>query len=358
MALRVALGLPKWTPNIVLMKIAGQELLSEKNQEISGAVLYQATCQWCSFSHDQNCNPSIKLIKRDEVMTANLLTDLDTSTDHIIAFPDTLISRTVGKGEAHRILMETALQSLSHLWIEERRKRLNASNFVFVCNRLPHAKCDNIVKNILYSNFESSGMKYGKKHEKDAIEELKKMGIKIKSSGLFIDENLPFLAATPDGLIDDDGTVEIKCPSSCSDLTPEESILKRKITLRTIDKKNNKIKEPTTVKQVQSFLGLTGYFRKYIKDYSKISKPLSDLTRKENQFVFGIQQKEAFEKLKKIMSEGPVLRIYKYGRRTELRTDASKQGYGAVLGKLHPIYYVSKKTSPAEEKYDNYEVQL
>ncbi|GFS75449.1 retrovirus-related Pol polyprotein from transposon 297 [Trichonephila clavipes] len=64
-----------------------------------------------------------------------------------------------------------------------------------------------------------------------------------------------------------------------------------------------KFPEPTTIKQVQSFLGLTGYFRKCIKDYSKIAKPLSDLTRKENLFVFGIQQKEAFEKLKKIMSK-------------------------------------------------------
>ncbi|GBM92054.1 hypothetical protein AVEN_95630-1 [Araneus ventricosus] len=70
-----------------------------------------------------------------------------------------------------------------------------------------------------------------------------------------------------------------------------------------------KFPEPTTVKQVQSFLGLTGYFRKYIKDYSKVAKPLSGFTRKENQFVFGAQQKEEFEKLKKIMSEGPVLRI-------------------------------------------------
>ncbi|GBN23918.1 hypothetical protein AVEN_65783-1 [Araneus ventricosus] len=69
------------------------------------------------------------------------------------------------------------------------------------------------------------------------IDELKKMGIKLKSTGLFIDENLPFLAATPDEIIDDDGTVEIKCLSSCSDLTPEESILKRKITFWTIDKK-------------------------------------------------------------------------------------------------------------------------
>ncbi|GBM47859.1 Retrovirus-related Pol polyprotein from transposon 17.6 [Araneus ventricosus] len=70
-----------------------------------------------------------------------------------------------------------------------------------------------------------------------------------------------------------------------------------------------KFPEPTTVKQVQSVLGLIGYFRKYIKDYSKIAKPSSDLTRKENPFIFGAKQKEAFEILKKIISEEPVLRI-------------------------------------------------
>ncbi|GFY03972.1 retrovirus-related Pol polyprotein from transposon 17.6 [Trichonephila clavipes] len=96
-----------------------------------------------------------------------------------------------------------------------------------------------------------------------------------------------------------------------------------------------KFPETTTIKQVQSFLGLTGYFR---------------------------NKKEAFEKLKKIMSEGPILHIYKYGRKTELHTDAYKQGYGAILlqeaedGKLHPVYYMSKKTNTAEEKYDSYEL--
>ncbi|GFW61071.1 retrovirus-related Pol polyprotein from transposon 297 [Trichonephila clavipes] len=120
-----------------------------------------------------------------------------------------------------------------------------------------------------------------------------------------------------------------------------------------------KFPEPTTIKQVQSFLGLTGYFRKYIKDYSKIAKPLNDLTRKKNLFVFGTQQKEAFEKLKKIMSEAPILHLYKYGRKTELHTDACKQGYGTILlqeaedGKLHPVYYMSKKTNTTEEKYDS-----
>ncbi|GFS39187.1 transposon Tf2-9 polyprotein [Trichonephila inaurata madagascariensis] len=64
------------------------------------------------------------------------------------------------------------------------------------------------------------------------------------------------------------------------------------------------------------------------------------------------------------MSEGPLLHIYKYGRRTELHTDACKQGYGAILlqeaedGKLHPVYYMSKKTNTAEEKYDSYELEV
>ncbi|GFY78096.1 transposon Tf2-9 polyprotein [Trichonephila inaurata madagascariensis] len=95
-----------------------------------------------------------------------------------------------------------------------------------------------------------------------------------------------------------------------------------------------------------------------------IAKPLSDLTRNENPFVFGTLQKSAFEKLKNIMSEGPLLHIYKYGRRTELHTDACKQGYGAILlqeaedGKLHPVYYMSKKTNTAEEKYDSYELEV
>ncbi|GFV86603.1 retrovirus-related Pol polyprotein from transposon 17.6 [Trichonephila clavipes] len=62
---------------------------------------------------------------------------------------------------------------------------------------------------------------------------------------------------------------------------------------------------PTTVKQVQSFLGLTGYFRKFIPAYSQIAKPLSDLTRKDNPFMFEQPQMEAFEKLKKLLTESP-----------------------------------------------------
>ncbi|GBL65388.1 Retrovirus-related Pol polyprotein from transposon 17.6, partial [Araneus ventricosus] len=121
---------------------------------------------------------------------------------------------------------------------------------------------------------------------------------------------------------------------------------------------------PTTVKQVQSFLGLTSYFRKFIPAYSKIAKPLSDLIRSDNPFVFEQSQIEAFEKLKKLLTESPVLSIFQQGKTTELHTDASQQGYGAVLlqeaedGKLHPVQYMSKKTTPAEEKYSSYELEV
>ncbi|GFX55706.1 hypothetical protein TNCV_3427771 [Trichonephila clavipes] len=186
------------------------------------------------------------------------------------------------------------------------------------------------------------------KNEQEGLEKLKiifevakKYGLEIKFKKCqFLKKKIEFL-----GHIVESGTIK---PS------PTKTLAVRKFP------------EPTTIKQVQSFLGLTGYFRKYIKDYSKIAKPLSDLTRKENLFVFffGTQQKEAFEKLKKIMSEGPILHLYKYGRKTELHTDACKQGYGAILlqeaedGKLHPVYYMSKKTNTAEEKYDSYELEV
>ncbi|GFX21094.1 retrovirus-related Pol polyprotein from transposon 17.6 [Trichonephila clavipes] len=178
------------------------------------------------------------------------------------------------------------------------------------------------------------------KNEQEGLEKLKiifevakKYGLEIKFKKCqFLKKKIEFL-----GHIVESGTIK---PS------PTKTLAVRKFP------------EPTTIKQVQSFLGLTGYFRKYIKDYSKIAKPLSDLTRKENLFVFGIQQKEAFEKLKKIMSEGPILHLYKYGRKTELHTDAYKQGYGVILlqeaedGKLHvekDKYSRRKKTMQKKE---------
>lgn len=124
-------------------------------------------------------------------------------------------------------------------------------------------------------------------------------------------------------------------------------------------------KEPSTVKHFEQFLGLTGYFRKFIQGYSTIAKPLSDLKRKECKFVFGPAQKSAFEILKKKLCEDPVLRIYREDAETQLHTDASKAGFGAILmqkdaqdDKFHPVYYMSEKTSRDEERMDSYMLEV
>lgn len=119
------------------------------------------------------------------------------------------------------------------------------------------------------------------------------------------------------------------------------------------------------VKDVQSFLGLTGYFRKFICGYSIIARPLTNLLKKDNKFKFETLEQEAFEKLKLSLSSSPVLKLYRVGAETELHTDASSLGYGAILlqrdnldGAFHPVYYASGKTTPAEENYPSYELEV
>lgn len=126
-----------------------------------------------------------------------------------------------------------------------------------------------------------------------------------------------------------------------------------------------KYPEPRTVEQVQSFLGLTGYFRKFIPQYAIHARPLSQLLKNNVKFEFGKEQRDAFERLKDALIENSVLKLYRVGAETELHTDACMNGLCVVLlqkdsedGKFHPIYYASWKTSPAEEKYTSYELEM
>ncbi|GFY77952.1 hypothetical protein TNIN_250031 [Trichonephila inaurata madagascariensis] len=110
--------------------------------------------------------------------------------------------------------------------------------------------------------------------------------------------------------------------------------------------------------------GLTGYFRKFIPAYSVIAKPLSDLLRKDTPFNFDVKQKASFDELKRLCQK-PVLGIYRQNCETEIHTDASIDGLAAVLlqrssddNSLHPIYYMSRKTSETERKYSSYELEV
>ena len=123
--------------------------------------------------------------------------------------------------------------------------------------------------------------------------------------------------------------------------------------------------EPRTEKQLQRFLGLASYFRKFIRGYAKIAKLLSDLLKQERRFTFGEKQQAAFHELRCALTKPPGLQLYRQTRETEQHTDASKDGYGAILlqwdekrENLHPIYYMSRKTTSAEEKYRSYELEF
>ena len=82
---------------------------------------------------------------------------------------------------------------------------------------------------------------------------------------------------------------------------------------------------------MQSFLGMAGVHRRHIKDFSKIARPLSELTKKENAYVWTDQCQEAFDILKEKLMTHPVLRIVEWDKPFFLTTDANKYALGGVL---------------------------
>ncbi|GFX05507.1 transposon Tf2-9 polyprotein [Trichonephila clavipes] len=126
--------------------------------------------------------------------------------------------------------------------------------------------------------------------------------------------------------------------------------------------------QPQTPRQLQSFIGLTSYFRKFIPNYARIARSLSDLLRDNVKFKFGPTEIASFQELKNILSENPVLHVFQQGYPLELHTDASSLGFGAVLlqksddGLFHPlslsIHYFSRKPTVQQEKYSSYELEV
>lgn len=109
---------------------------------------------------------------------------------------------------------------------------------------------------------------------------------------------------------------------------------------------------PTSVKQVQVFLGMCGYYRKFIFRFAQISVPLTDLLRKDSEFVWGVAQQKAFDDLKERLLMPPILSFPSFDETFFLATDACDVGLGGVLlqyrtignvKKLHPIAFYSRK---------------
>ncbi|CAM8913778.1 unnamed protein product [Rhodiola kirilowii] len=120
---------------------------------------------------------------------------------------------------------------------------------------------------------------------------------------------------------------------------------------------------PKNQKGIRSFLGHAGFYRRFIKDFSKIAKPLTHLLCNDVEFNFDEGCLEAFEKLKKNLVSAPIVQPPNWELPFELMCDASDYAIGAVLGqrvekKLHVIYYVSKVLDSAQMNYTTTEKEL
>ncbi|KAJ9565994.1 LOW QUALITY PROTEIN: hypothetical protein OSB04_001960 [Centaurea solstitialis] len=124
-----------------------------------------------------------------------------------------------------------------------------------------------------------------------------------------------------------------------------------------------KLPEPTTVKGIRSFLGHAGFYRRFIKDFSKISKPLCLLLQQDHAFDFNEECRVAFNILKKALVTAPVIATPDWSKPFEVMCDASDWAVGAVLGQrkekiFHSIYYASKTLNNAQINYTTTEKEL
>jgi len=88
---------------------------------------------------------------------------------------------------------------------------------------------------------------------------------------------------------------------------------------------------PTNVTEIRSFLGLAGYYRRFVKDFSKIASPLTNLLKKANKFKWTERCQKAFQELRQPLTTAPILTLPMEGKEHTVYSDASKNGLGCVL---------------------------
>ncbi|CAJ2679749.1 unnamed protein product [Trifolium pratense] len=123
------------------------------------------------------------------------------------------------------------------------------------------------------------------------------------------------------------------------------------------------LQPPKTIRDIRSFLGHAGFYRRFIKDFSKITKPLTGLLMKDAEFIFDDKCMEAFQHLKQALISAPIMQPPDWSEPFEIMCDASDYAVGAVLGqrkdkKLHAIYYASRTLDAAQLNYATTEKEL
>nr|GFA14425.1 reverse transcriptase domain-containing protein [Tanacetum cinerariifolium] len=152
-------------------------------------------------------------------------------------------------------------------------------------------------------------------------------------------------------------------------MVKEGIVLGHKISKKGIEVDKAKIKvisklpHPTTVKGIRSFLGYAGFYCRFIKDFSKISRPMTHLLEINSPFIFSNECIQAFRKLMEKLTEAPILIASNWDQPFELMCDASDYVVGAVLGQrvekhFRPIHYASKTMNQAKTKYTTTEKEM
>jgi hypothetical protein len=118
-------------------------------------------------------------------------------------------------------------------------------------------------------------------------------------------------------------------------------------------------RQPTNVSEIRSFLGLAGYYRRFIEGFSKIARPMTELLKKEKKFNWSESCEKSFQELKRRLTTAPVLTLPDIQRDFVVYCDASRQGLGCVLmqdGKV--VVYASRQLKPHEQNYPTHDLEF
>ncbi|WVZ98035.1 hypothetical protein U9M48_043518 [Paspalum notatum var. saurae] len=153
--------------------------------------------------------------------------------------------------------------------------------------------------------------------------------------------------------------------SKCAFLLKEVSFLGHILSEKGVAVDPSKVKDvlnwkqPETVTEIRSFLGLAGYYRRFIKDFSKTAKPMTSLTKKNAKYLWSSNCEEAFQTLKKLLTSAPVLAQPDVTKPFDVYCDASGNGPGRVLmreGRV--IAYASRQLRKHEANYPTHDLEL
>ena len=116
---------------------------------------------------------------------------------------------------------------------------------------------------------------------------------------------------------------------------------------------------PRDVTDIRSFMGVTSYYRRFIKYFSRIAYSITSLHKKGIKFVWSLKFQERFDKLKELLTQAPVLKVADPLKDYTVCTDASQEGVGGVLSQEgHVVCYESRKLKDHERNYVVHDLEL